>query len=313
MAAVLQRLPERGADPLAALANHFEKGSVLMKKHLWLAVVRKYLLIFVGAILAAVGLEIFLIPNRIIDGGVTGISIMASFLSKWPLGIFLFVLNVPFLFVGYKQIGRTFALSTLFAVASLAVWVSILHPVPGLTKDVLLAAVFGGIILGLGVGIIIRYGGSLDGTEIIAIIMDRRTGFSIGEIIMFFNVFILSAAGLIFGWDKAMYSLIAYFVAYKVIDVTAQGLNESKAAFIISEQAEQIAPALMARLGRSVTFLEGKGGFSGSPKTVIYAVLTRLEIAKLKQIVSSIDEQAFVTISDVYEILEGKFHKKAIH
>jgi uncharacterized membrane-anchored protein YitT (DUF2179 family) len=285
----------------------------MMNKQLIIRAIKKYVLIFLGSVLAAVGLEIFLIPNQIIDGGVIGISIIASFLTKFPVGAFIFVLNIPFLIVGYKQIGKTFAISTLFAVASLSIWVSFLHPVPGLTKDVLLAAVFGGIILGIGVGLIIRYGGSLDGTEIVAIILDKRSGFSVGEIIMFFNIFILSSAGLVFGWDKAMYSLIAYFIAYKMIDITVQGLNESKAVFIISEQAEKIAEVLMARLGRGVTVLHGKGGYSGEAKSVLYTVLTRLEIAKLKTIINEIDENAFVTIHDVHEVMEGKNQKRAIH
>jgi uncharacterized membrane-anchored protein YitT (DUF2179 family) len=263
--------------------------------------------------MAAVALEIFLIPNDIIDGGITGVSIIASHLTKFPLGIFLFFLNIPFLIIGYKQIGKTFALSTLFAVAVLSVGVSLLRPVPGLTKDVLLATVFGGIILGIGVGLIIRYGGSLDGTEIVAIILDKRSGFSIGEIIMFFNIFILSSAALVFGWDKAMYSLIAYFIAYKMIDITVQGLDESKAVFIVSDKSEDIIEVLMARLGRGVTILHGKGGFSGEPKSVLYTVLTRLEIAKLKTILSIIDENAFVTINNVHEVMEGRNQKRAIH
>jgi uncharacterized membrane-anchored protein YitT (DUF2179 family) len=283
------------------------------RKQLIIRFIKKYILIFIGSILAAVGLEIFLIPNQIIDGGVIGISIIASFLTKFPVGLFIFILNIPFLIIGYKQIGKTFAISTLFAVASLSAWVSFLHPVPGLTKDVLLAAVFGGIVLGIGVGLIIRYGGSLDGTEIVAIILDKRSGFSVGEIIMFFNIFILSGAGLVFGWDKAMYSLIAYFIAYKMIDITVQGLNESKAVFIVSDHSEEIAEVLMARLGRGVTVLQGKGGYSGEPKSVLYTVLTRLELAKLKSIINTIDENAFVTINDVYEVMEGKNSKRPIH
>ncbi len=275
--------------------------------------VKKYVMLLLGAVCAAVGLEIFLVPNNVIDGGIVGISIMASHLTRLPLGIFIFVLNMPFLFLGYKQIGTTFAVSTLFAIASLSLGVSFLHPVPGITNDVFLATVFGGIILGIGVGLIIRYGGSLDGTEIVAIILDKKTGFSVGEIVMFFNLFILSGAGLVFGWDKAMYSLIAYFIAFKIIDITIEGLDESKSIMIVSEKTEEIAECLMARLGRGVTILEGQGGYSREKKNVLYAVITRLEIAKLKGIIEDIDEEAFVTIADVHEVLGGSFRKKAIH
>ncbi|WML34193.1 YitT family protein [Clostridium sp. OS1-26] len=272
----------------------------------------RVLLIMLGATLASIGLEIFLIPNNLIDGGITGISIMASHITKIPLGIFIFLLNIPFFIIGYKQIGKTFTVSTLFAVLCLSIGVSILHPIQGITHDILLASVFGGIILGAGVGIIIRSGGSLDGTEIVAIILDRRTSFSIGEIVMFFNLFILGTSGFIFGWDRAMYSLIAYFIAFKVIDITVEGLDESKAVTIISEKHKDISEALVDRLGRGVTLLQGKGGYKGYSTNVIYVVVSRLEIAKLKSIVNGFDDDALVTIGSV-EASGKKYKKKAIH
>ena len=275
--------------------------------------VKKYCILFIGSILAAIGLEIFLVPNQIIDGGVVGIAIMASHLSGLDISLFLVVLNLPLLYIGYNHIGRSFAVSTLFAILSLSGWVYVFHPVPELTNDLFLAAIFGGIILGVGVGLIIRNGGSLDGTEIMAILLDKRTGFSVGEIIMFFNLFILSAAGLVFSWEKAMYSLVAYFIAFKVIDVTIEGLDESKGVMIVTDNPDEIAEALMARLGRGVTVLHGAGGFTGEPKKVLYSVVTRLEIAKLKSIIYEKDEGAFVTINEVHEVFGGKFKKKAIH
>jgi uncharacterized membrane-anchored protein YitT (DUF2179 family) len=195
----------------------------------------------------------------------------------------------------------------------LSYWTNIFLPIPGLTNDLFLASVFGGFILGIGVGLIVRYGGSLDGTEIVAIILDKRISFSVGEIILIINLFILSAAGFVFGWDRAMYSLVTYFIASKVIDITIEGLNESKAVLIVSDESTAIAGALMARLGRGVTILHGEGGYSGEEKQVLYAVITRLEIAKLKSLVEEIDENAFVTISDVHDVLGGTFRKKAIH
>ena len=276
-------------------------------------VLKKYAFLLLGAALASVALEIFLVPNEIVDGGITGISIMASHLTKLPLGAFIFTLNIPFLILGYYQIGKTFVLSTLFSIVALSLGVSILIPVPGLTNDTLLAAVFGGIILGIGVGLVVRYGGSLDGTEIVAIVISKQSGFSVGEVVMFFNIFILSSAGLLFGWDRAMYSLIAYFIAFKVIDLTIEGLDESKAVMIVSEKPDEIAEVLLARLGRGVTYLEGKGGYSGEAKGVLYSVITRLEIAKLKAIIDEIDEGAFVTINDVHDVFGGKLKKKSIH
>ena len=283
------------------------------KKHLILRKIYKFALLFLGSILAAVGLEFFLIPNNIIDGGIVGISIITSYLTNVPLGVFTFALNIPFLIFGYMQIGKTFVISSLFTITSFSFWVSVFYPIPGLTNDVLLAAVFGGIILGIGVGLIIRNGGSLDGTEMIAIFVNKRTMFSVGQTVMFFNLFILSGAGLLFGWDKAMYSLIAYFIAFKIIDITIEGLDEAKATIIISEKGNEIAEAILARLGRGVTFLDGKGGFSKNKKIILYAVITRLEISKLKGIINDFDENAFVTITDVSDIMGGKHKKKAIH
>ncbi len=283
------------------------------KRNTIFRVLRKFLFLFTGSILAAVGLELFLIPNSIIDGGVVGISIIASHLSKVPLGFYIFVLNIPFLFFGYNYIGKSFVISSLFSITSLSFWVSVFHRIPSLTNDTLLATVFGGIILGIGVGLILRHGGSLDGTEIVALVSSKKTVFSVGQIVMFFNIFILSSAGFVFGWDRAMYSLIAYFIAFKVIDITIEGLDEEKAAIIISEKGSAIAEAINARLGRGVTFLEGKGSFSKKPKTILYSVITRLEVAKLKGIINDIDEDAFVTVSDVFDIMGGKHKKKAIH
>lgn len=275
--------------------------------------VYKFLFLTIGAILASIGLEIFLVPNNIVDGGINGISIITSYLAKMPLGVFIFVFNLPFLIFGYSQIGKTFVISTLYAISMLSLGVSAFHTMPSLTQDPLLASVFGGIILGIGVGMVIRYGGSLDGTEIVAIILSKKTAFSVGEIVMFFNLFILSSAGVVFGWDRAMYSLIAYFVAFKVIDLTIEGLDESKAVIIISDKPDEIAEVLMARLGRGVTFLEGQGGYSKQAKGVLYSVVTRLEVSKLKSIIDEIDEEAFVTIQDVHEVLGGRLAKKAIH
>ena len=275
--------------------------------------VRRILFIVLGASLVAVGLEIFLVPNNIIDGGIVGISIILAHLTRLHLGIFLFCINLPFLFLGYKQIGKTFAMSTLLGVTVMSIGTTLLHPVPPLTIDPLLAAVFGGIILGIGVGMVIRFGGSLDGTEIVAILFNKRMPFSVGEVVMFFNLFILSSAGFVFGWDRAMYSLIAYFIAFKMIDVALEGFDESKSVWVISDRATEIGDAVMSRLGRGVTYLHGEGAFSGENKRVIFCVITRLEEAKLKSIVDEIDPTAFLAIGTIHDVKGGRFKKKDIH
>ena len=274
---------------------------------------QRTLLITLGAILMSVGLEIFLVPNNVIDGGITGISIMLSYITGWKLGVFLFLFNIPFIFLGYKQIGKTFALSTLYGIVILSITTTLLHPVPAFTQDILLATIFGGILLGVGVGLVIRYGGSLDGTEILAILFNNKLPFSVGEIIMFFNLFILGSAGFVFSWDRAMYSLIAYFVAYKTIDITITGLDESKSVWIISDNASQIGDAIMNRLGRGVTYLNGEGAYSGDEKKVIFCVINRLEEAKLKEIVTENDGNAFLAVADIAEVRGGRFKKRDIH
>ncbi|PWK13756.1 YitT family protein [Tumebacillus permanentifrigoris] len=274
---------------------------------------KRMFFITLGSLMVGVSLEIFLVPNSIIDGGVIGLSILAAHLTGWPIGLYTFLLNLPFLWVGYRQIGQTFAMTTLVAVALMSVFVSLLHTNQPLTGDPLLAAVFGGIVMGIGVGTIIRYGGSLDGTEIIAILLTRKMAFSVGEIVMFFNIFILGSAGFVFGWDHAMYSLIAYFVAFKMIDITVEGLDESKSVTIIAETPDDISDAIQSRLGRGVTHIYGKGGFTGEDKELLYVIVTRLEIAKLKSIVLEFDPGAFIAIEHVADVTGGRFRKKAIH
>ncbi|MFP3388161.1 YitT family protein [Brevibacillus sp. SIMBA_076] len=276
-------------------------------------ILMRTLAIMIGAVLVAVGLEIFLVPNNIIDGGVTGLSIMLSHLTGLKLGLFLFILNLPFLIIGYSQIGKTFAISTLFGVAVMSIGTALLHDVPSLTEDLLLSAVFGGIIVGIGVGLVIRAGGSLDGTEIVAILLTKKSPFSVGEVVMFFNLFILGSAGFIFGWDRAMYSLIAYYIAYKMIDLTMVGLEQSRSVYIISEQPDEIGDALAAQLGRGITYLSGEGGYSGEAKKVIFCVITRLEEVKLKSIVEEIDSAAFLAIGHIHDVSGGRFKKKNIH
>ena len=276
-------------------------------------IIKRAIFLILGAILMAIGLEIFLIPNQIMDGGIVGISIILSHITEINIGLIIFILNVPFFFIGYKQIGKTFALSTLFSITILSITTVYLHPIPAFTDDILLATVFGGIALGGGVGIVIRYGGSLDGTEILAILINKKIPFSVGEIIMFFNIFIFGTGGFVFGWDRAMYSILAYFIAFKTIDIVIEGLDQSKSAWIISDKYKEIGDAILARLGRGVTFLSGEGAYTGDDKKVIFCVITRLEEAKLKLIVEDLDQNAFLAVADIAEVRGGRFKKRSIH
>ncbi|ARQ05697.1 DUF161 DUF2179 domains-containing protein [Macrococcoides canis] len=274
---------------------------------------KRFMFITIGAILMAITLELFLVPNKLLDGGIVGISIMMSHFLKLPIGLFIFILNIPFFYLGYKQIGKTFALSTLYGIGVLSIGTALLHPVPAFADEKFLVTIFGGVILGLGVGLVIRYGGSLDGTEILAILINNKTPFSVGEIVMVINFFIYTVAGFVFTWESAMYSVIAYFIAFKTIDIVQQGLDESKSVWIISDQYEEIGDAINDRLGRGVTYLKGEGAYTGDNKKVIFCVITRLEEFKLKDIVNHYDDSAFVAIGNVSEVKGGRFKKRDIH
>ncbi|MBQ6713542.1 MAG: YitT family protein [Selenomonadales bacterium] len=282
-------------------------------KNKFSAIIKKYLLLTLGAIVYAAGLETFFVPNNLIDGGIVGVSMMISYLTDTPLSVFVVLLNIPFLYLGYKQIGKTFTISTLYSIVVLALAIQYFHTTPNITYDIFLATIFGGIVVGLGVGMIIRYGGSVDGTEIVAIISDRKTELSVGETVMIINLFILSSAGLVFGWERAMYSLIAYFIAYKVMDLVISGLEESKGVMIVSDRSDDLAETLLARLGRGVTILHGEGAYTNEPKRILYTVVTRLEVAKLKAIVKEKDPSAFLSIYNINDVVGGRVKKKSIH
>ena len=257
-----------------------------------------FLLITLGATLAALALEIFLVPNNIIDGGIIGISIMISYITKVKLSILTFVLNIPFLILGYKQLGKSFLIKAAYAMLVFSILLEQFKPVPELTNDILLATVFGGLLLGIGVGFVIKFGACLDGTEVVAILINKKTSFSVGQVVMFLNFFIYSTSGLLFGWDRALYSILTYFITFKIIDMVSEGFEQAKAAMIITNHGEEIANSIYKHLGRTVTMLEGEGLISGK-KVVLYAVVTRIEIPELKRIVAADDYSAFVTITDV--------------
>lgn len=290
-----------------------DKLRVSHRKTPKIVIAKRVFMIIMGAIMMAVGLELFLIPNLLLDGGIVGISIILSHLTGVELGLFIFLLNIPFFFLGYKQIGKTFALSTILGITVLSICTYYLHPVERFTSDLLLATVFGGIVLGIGIGLVIRYGGSLDGSEILAILFNKTTPLSVGEIIMVINLMIFTIAGFVFTWEQAMYSLLAYFIAFKTIDIVLQGFDESKSVYIISDYVDEVGQAIMDRLGRGVTYLHGEGAYTGDNKKIIFTVITRLEEAKLKTIVEDIDSHAFLAIGNIAEVRGGRFKKRNIH
>ncbi len=268
--------------------------------------------ITIGAGLAAGAIELFLVPNSIIDGGIIGIGLILNILTGIPFGVLILVLNLPFLFAGYKHIGKNFFISSGIAIVLLALIEMYVKGMDPFTTEPLLATVFGGLMLGTGVGLVIRNGGALDGTEILGILLTRRIPYSVGEFVMFFNIFIFTWAGFVLGWEQAMYSILTYYIASKAIDAVIQGLDDTKAILVVSERSEELAETINERLGRSVTKLHGRGGYANEETDVIYVVITRLELSKLKEIIRQTDPDAFTTVMDTQETYGSKF-KQAIH
>ena len=265
--------------------------------------------ITLGAMTAAFAIEEFLVPCTILDGGVVGIGIMINTLSGIPLSILTVVFNIPFLIIGSRKMGKTFILKSAVGMAMFSLFLEVFSPMKSITEEYLLAVSFGGVILGFGVGLVIRFGGCLDGTETVAILLNKKYKFPVGRVVLVFNIFIFIMAGFLFGFDRSMYSLLTYFITSKVLDIVENGMEQTKAAMIITNDSGEISKAIFERLGRTVTIMEGEGLVSGK-KVVLYCVLTRLEIHELRDIINSIDASAFIAISDVSEII-GTHIKKS--
>ena len=286
-----------------------------MKENKVLELVRRIIPIVLGAVIAGYALEAVLIPNAVIDGGVTGVSIMGNYLINIPLGLLLFVLNIPFVYLGYKQVGKTFAIMSVIGIAALSVSTTLMHHIEPIlsAKDPLLVVLSGGVLLGVGIGIVLRNGGALDGAEVLAVLISRKIPFSVGDVILFINAFIFIGAGFIYGLESALYSATTYYIAKVVIDVVQVGLERSKSVKIISKQSEEIGLAIQDRLGRGVTYSQGRGGFSNETMDIVTCVITRMEENKLLSIVKHFDPSAFVVITDVAEVRGGSFKKRDIH
>lgn len=280
-----------------------------MKKKVIIKNVFSIVLIVIGCALAAFSIGAILIPNLILDGGINGISIMLGQLTGIKTSLFIVILNIPFLLLGYKTLGKEFVFKALFAMLTFSAILYFTESLNIHIQDKLLATIYGGLVLGFGVGLVIRYGGCLDGTEIAAIILSKKTNFSVGQIVLICNVFIYGVAGFMFGFDRALYSLLTYFITFKVIDFVSEGLEQGKAALIITNQSAKVARDIYEKLGRTVTSFEGKGMINGETM-ILYCVITRLELTELRNIVNADDVQAFVTVIDVSEIIGAHIKKK---
>ncbi|OMF37954.1 hypothetical protein BK133_02920 [Paenibacillus sp. FSL H8-0548] len=272
------------------------------------------LIVVIGAFITAYGLEAVLIPNNVSDGGVTGLSIVGSKLFGLPLGLLIAVLNIPFVYLGYKQIGKSFAAYSVLGIASLAVGTIFMHHItPIVEGDTLLVTVVGGIIIGLGMGLALRNGGALDGIDMLAVLLSRKLPFGTSDLILFLNVFVFIVVSTVFGLQGAILSGIAYFIASKVIHIVEEGLSGAKTFKIITKHPELMIDSIRNRLGRGTTYSLVQGGYSNEHFKEITCVINRLEEQKMKEIIREIDENAFIMVYEVAEVKGGSFKKKDIH
>ncbi|MEO8085383.1 MAG: YitT family protein [Bacteroidota bacterium] len=280
-----------------------------------MALAKDIVLIVLGIFAAALGLKSFLLPNNFIDGGATGIALLTSELTHVSLSVLLLVINIPFVILGYKVIGKQFAVKAAFAIAGLALVTATVH-FPDLTHDSLLVAVFGGFFLGAGIGLTVRGGAVIDGTEIVAIYLSRKFSTTIGDIIIIINVLVFSAAAYLLTIETAMYSMITYLAASKTVDFVIEGIEEYTGITIISSHSNEVRQMIINKMGRGVTVYKGKRGFGTHGERgdidIIYTVITRLEISKLNQEIEKIDPNSFVVMSSVKETRGGMIKKRAL-
>ena len=259
-------------------------------------------MVLIGGVITAVGLQFFLLPNHLIDGGVTGLSIIIAHLTTVPIGVFLTLINIPFVALGYKKFGKTFAVLSTIGIVTLAILTSF-HTPHGFTEVPILGAIFGGTVVGIGVGIVVRYGGIIDGMDTIALLIDRVTFISVGEAIMAINGFIIIGGGFVFGWDSALYSLVAYFVAHKAIDITVEGFNESRSVWIVSMRVREIGRVINELIEEPVTYVKESNPRQREPQGVLLAVITRFEEEKVKNAARAIDSRAYIVITGAHEVM----------
>ncbi|MCR4646844.1 MAG: YitT family protein [Oscillospiraceae bacterium] len=270
-----------------------------------------YVILILGSMIAAFALEKILIPVQIMDGGMVGIAMIISTLTKLPLSVLTIALNLPLVWIGGRKLERSFLIRTITAMVTFSLSIDLFghgfFEKIVLTEDKLLATVFGGLLLGLGVGLVLLSGGCLDGTEAVAILISKKMNFSVGQVVLFFNVLIYLTAGILFGMDRALYSLLTYIIVSRIEDFVNTGMQQGKAVMIITNQGEQIAQDIYDTLGRTVTIIQGSGLISGE-KVVLYCVITRIELSTMRKIIEKDDYSAFMSVSDVSEII-GKHIK----
>lgn len=278
-----------------------------------------FVCLLLAGVINAVGVTLFIAPVQLYDSGISGTSILLSQVTPLSLSAFLLILNVPLLLYGLKKQGGVFTVYAIYAVSVYAVvaWlitdilpvdVSIVSPLAG--TDLFLCAIFGGIISGVGSGIAIRYGGAMDGIEVIAVIFAKRIGISVGVFVMIYNIALYIICGIVIGsWILPLYSIVTYAAASKTVDFVVDGLDTAKSAMIITTKPEKIGRAISAEFRIGITVISAAGYYSREPKTILYAVVNRFQIVKLKKLVKSIDPNAYVTVTLISDLMHGSVEK----
>ncbi len=271
-------------------------------------------LITLGIFSAGLGLKGFLLPSHFIDGGVTGVSMLLSNVLGFPLSVLILLINLPFIALGYRQIGKTFAAKSALGITGLSLALAFVH-FPDVTHDHLLSAVFGGFFIGAGIGLAIRGGAVLDGTEVAALLVSKgSTLLRVGDVILILNIFIFSTAAFFLGIETALYSMLTYFAASKTIDFLIHGIEEYNAVIIISaERSEVIRQSIIRDLGRGVTVYKGRGGLSDAEQDILYCVVTRLEIGSVKKLARELDESSFIMVHPLSDAAGGVIKKPTLH
>jgi uncharacterized membrane-anchored protein YitT (DUF2179 family) len=272
-----------------------------------------FVLIALGILSTAFGLKGFLLSSHFIDGGVTGVSMLLSNVTHLPLALLIPVINLPFIALGYRQMGAGFALKSAAAITGLSLCLALVH-FPDVTPDKLLTAVFGGFFIGAGIGLAIRGGAVLDGTEVAALLVSRRSSLlRVGDVILILNIFIFSAAVFLLGVEPALYSILTYFAASRTIDFLLHGIEEHTAVIIVSERSEEIRQAVIRDLGRGVTVYKGRRGWTDAEQDILFCVVTRLEIGRVRSLVEEFDPDAFIVIHPLADVHGGFIKKPALH
>ncbi|MFA5174572.1 MAG: YitT family protein [Candidatus Pacearchaeota archaeon] len=283
--------------------------------NLVLMLFKESFLMILGIFVAGFGLKSFLIPNGFIDGGITGVSLLVSFISPISVSILIFIINLPFILLANKQVGKTFAIKSFLAILGLSLClVFVQYPI--ITSDKLLVAVFGGFLIGAGTGLAVRGGSVLDGTEVLSIYLNKKIGLSIGEIIFIINIIIFSFAAFLLGIEAALYSILTYLVASKTIDFFVQGIEEYIGITIISKKSNEIRKKLINDFVKGVTIYTGKSGYSDESKKemdILFTFVTRLEVNKIKQEIISIDPDVVIIEQGIKEVRGGIIKKRPLH